>query len=251
MKPRVPASGRPSERERCHQQERGSSAAAAERRRAPPAGPPRGRRRTTLPAAPALRVVPFPRSPETAACGRGRRAGRGTAGSVAPQHGGLAGPDTAPDVAHGATFRGKYEGFQHLTSPRGLTPCRHSVTAAELRIEGPGRREVVARFDGGRMSSDAGAVLLREADRDGRGDRGGWRRVSPTFATPGRVEHDLEALVAQRGLRSCAGLRGPQRPRRSARRQRAGAGAGQGGHHGGRRDRGGAISATRWPARRR
>ena len=36
---------------------------------------------------------------------------------------------------------------------------------AELRLKGPGRREVAARFDGGRMSSEGGAVLLREADR--------------------------------------------------------------------------------------
>ena len=42
---------------------------------------------------------------------------------------------------------------------------RPQCIVGELRIEGPGRREVVARFDGGRMSSDGGAVPLRDADR--------------------------------------------------------------------------------------
>ena len=68
---------------------------------------------------------------------------------------------------------------------------------AELRIEGPGRREVVARFDGGRMSSDAGAVLLREADRVV-GVTAKLASCFTDFREPARVEHDLEALVAQR-----------------------------------------------------
>ena len=69
--------------------------------------------------------------------------------------------------------------------------------AAELRIEGPGRREVVARFDGGRMSSDAGAVPLREADRVV-GVTAKLASCFTDFRAPRRVEHDLETLVAQR-----------------------------------------------------
>ena len=38
-------------------------------------------------------------------------------------------------------------------------------TARQLEFEGLGRRRIVARFDGGRMTSDGRALLLREADR--------------------------------------------------------------------------------------
>ena len=74
---------------------------------------------------------------------------------------------------------------------------RPQCTVGELRIEGPGRRQVVARFDGGRMSSDGGAVLLREADRIV-GVTAKLASCFTDFRDPARVEHDLEALVAQR-----------------------------------------------------
>ena len=74
---------------------------------------------------------------------------------------------------------------------------RPQCNVGELRIEGPGRREVVARFDGGRMSSDGGAVLLREADRIV-GVTAKLASCFTDFRDPARVEHDLEALVAQR-----------------------------------------------------
>ena len=35
----------------------------------------------------------------------------------------------------------------------------------EVVFQGHGRRDVTARFDAGRLSSDGGALLLREADR--------------------------------------------------------------------------------------
>ena len=38
-------------------------------------------------------------------------------------------------------------------------------TATQLQFHPFGRREVVARFDAGYLSSDGGALLLREADR--------------------------------------------------------------------------------------
>ncbi len=59
------------------------------------------------------------------------------------------------------------------------------------------RREVVARFDGGDITSDAGGVLLREADQR--------LNLTPRLAAcftdhrqPDRVEHSVEQLVAQR-----------------------------------------------------
>jgi len=64
-------------------------------------------------------------------------------------------------------------------------------------FQGPGRREVVAEFNGGRISSDGGVVLLREVDRR--------RRLVERFAEcfedarePGQVEHTVEQLLRQR-----------------------------------------------------
>ena len=70
-------------------------------------------------------------------------------------------------------------------------------TAAQLQFHSFGRRDVVARFDAGHLSSDGGAVLLREADR--RLDL--TRRMAECFADgrqPGKVEHTVAELVAQR-----------------------------------------------------
>ena len=64
-------------------------------------------------------------------------------------------------------------------------------------FHGLGRREIVARFDGGDISSDAGALLLREAERA----TGLIDRVAACFTDhrdPRFVEHTLEELLAQR-----------------------------------------------------
>ena len=70
-------------------------------------------------------------------------------------------------------------------------------TATQFQFHPFGRREVVARFDAGYLSSDGGALLLREADR--RLDL--TRRMARCFADArqlGRVEHTVAELVAQR-----------------------------------------------------
>ena len=74
----------------------------------------------------------------------------------------------------------------------------------ELRFEDLGRRKVVGKFDGGPMSSDAGALLLREADRmfDVIG------RFAACFTDhrdPSRVEHTVEAMLRQRVYAICLG----------------------------------------------
>ena len=64
-------------------------------------------------------------------------------------------------------------------------------------FRGTGRREVIGRFDGGRMSSDGGALLLRDADKV----VGLSARIAACFddyRDPTRTEHSLEALVRQR-----------------------------------------------------
>ena len=60
-----------------------------------------------------------------------------------------------------------------------------------------GRREVIGRFDGGMISSDAGGMLLREVER--------WFGILKRFAAcfrdyrdPQRIEHSVETLISQR-----------------------------------------------------
>jgi hypothetical protein len=60
-----------------------------------------------------------------------------------------------------------------------------------------GRREVIGRFDGGMISSDAGGLLLREVERR----FGIVERFSACFVDyrdPQRTEHSLKALISQR-----------------------------------------------------
>jgi hypothetical protein len=70
-------------------------------------------------------------------------------------------------------------------------------SAEQLEFEGFAGRRVVAAFDGGAMTSDAGALLLREADRA----IGLSRRVSACFSdyrNPHQVVHALPTLIGQR-----------------------------------------------------
>ena len=58
-------------------------------------------------------------------------------------------------------------------------------------------REVVARFDGGEITSDAGALLLREVEHK----TGILRQLAACFTdhrNPDRVEHHVSELIAQR-----------------------------------------------------
>ena len=70
-------------------------------------------------------------------------------------------------------------------------------TADRLRFEPLGRREVVAAFDGGKITSDAGALLLREVERKTRA----IARFADCFRDyrdPDLIEHTVQDLVAQR-----------------------------------------------------
>jgi hypothetical protein len=70
-------------------------------------------------------------------------------------------------------------------------------TARRFEFQGPGRRQIVAEFTGGQITSDGGVMLLGEVDRR--------RRVVERFADcfedhrdPDRVEHSVEELLRQR-----------------------------------------------------
>ena len=71
--------------------------------------------------------------------------------------------------------------------------------AQQFEFEGIGRRAVVAAFDGGAVSSDAGALLLSKADRA----LGLVERFAGCFEDrrdPDLIEHSVKMLVGQRVL---------------------------------------------------
>jgi Transposase DDE domain group 1 len=75
------------------------------------------------------------------------------------------------------------------------TDCNQPI----VRFTPLGRREVIARFDAGAISSDGGAILLREVDRRinllDRVDQ-----LIPDPRDPLHIEHDQRTLLAQRVL---------------------------------------------------
>lgn len=70
-------------------------------------------------------------------------------------------------------------------------------TAEQLSFQGIGRREVVAQFDGGQISSDGGGLLLRETERR-TGIVEQFARCFRDHRVAERIEHSVESLVAQR-----------------------------------------------------
>ena len=70
-------------------------------------------------------------------------------------------------------------------------------TPKQLHFHALGRRDVVGRFDGGRITSDAGGVLLRETDlRLGLLDR--LAQCFSDYRNPNSVEHTVRSLLGQR-----------------------------------------------------
>ena len=81
-----------------------------------------------------------------------------------------------------------------------MTECNQK----DLIFHGLGRRDVVARFDGGAITSDAGGVLLRELEQR----TGILQRFSDCFTDhrdAGLIEHTVLALVKQRTFGLCLG----------------------------------------------
>jgi hypothetical protein len=76
-----------------------------------------------------------------------------------------------------------------------MTECN----GEQLEFHGLGRRAVVARFDGGAISTDGGALLLREVEAK----TGLLRAIAEQFTDhrdPALIEHTVGELVAQRIL---------------------------------------------------
>jgi hypothetical protein len=74
-----------------------------------------------------------------------------------------------------------------------MTEC----TRQPLLFSSLGRQQIVADFNGGQLTSDAGALLLREVDR-----RAGLTEALADGITdsrdPAKIKHDLRTLIAQR-----------------------------------------------------
>jgi hypothetical protein len=60
-----------------------------------------------------------------------------------------------------------------------------------------GRRDVVAQFDGGRITSDGGGLLLRQTERV-TGIIGRFAACFTDYRDPDRIEHTVDELAAQR-----------------------------------------------------
>ena len=84
-------------------------------------------------------------------------------------------------------------------------------TSTQLVFEGLGRRAVVGRFDGGRLTTDGGVLLLREVDRRFRvtSPPGGVLLGPPRPAADRASPGDAGGAA---GVGPGGGLRGPQRP---------------------------------------
>ncbi len=74
-----------------------------------------------------------------------------------------------------------------------VTEC----SADSLLFQGVNRRDVVARFDGGAISSDAGGLLLRQVEQR-TGIIGQFARCFTDHRDPDRSEHTAKDLIAQR-----------------------------------------------------
>ena len=70
-------------------------------------------------------------------------------------------------------------------------------TAQQMEFHGLGRRKVVGQFNGGKISSDSGGLLLREVEQRTHI----LKRLSGCFIDyrdPDQIEHGLESLIKQR-----------------------------------------------------
>jgi hypothetical protein len=74
-----------------------------------------------------------------------------------------------------------------------MTECIQS----RLAFASEGKREVVAEFNGGTISSDGGALLLRETDRK-INLLGRFSKCFLDGRNPALVEHRIEQMLAQR-----------------------------------------------------
>ena len=76
-----------------------------------------------------------------------------------------------------------------------MTDC----TSSQMKFKGFGRRRVVGAFDGGRITSDGGVLLVREV-AEGSGLIGKFASCFTDHRDAALIEHTVESLIAQRVL---------------------------------------------------
>ena len=81
------------------------------------------------------------------------------------------------------------------------TDCRE----AQLTFQGLGRRTVVADFSAGRLSSDAGGLLLLREVAERSGLLWRFAQCFRDHRTPALLEHTVAELLAQRVLAQACG----------------------------------------------
>ncbi len=88
-----------------------------------------------------------------------------------------------------------------------MTDCNRQP----LSLSSLGSKSVVADFLGGRLTSDAGALLLREVGQK-TGLFEALDQAIPDPRHPVYIVHDQESMIAQRIIAIALGYRRPQRP---------------------------------------
>ena len=84
-----------------------------------------------------------------------------------------------------------------VTPKKGAQILHTQCNPEQLEFQGFGTRKVVADFSGGRITSDAGSLLLREVEK-GTGILRSFAECFVDYRTPELVEHTVQELVAQR-----------------------------------------------------
>ncbi len=70
-------------------------------------------------------------------------------------------------------------------------------TPSQLEFHAIGKREIISKFDGGNITSDAGGLLLRETEKR-TGIIKGFAQCFTDLRNPDLIEHSVAELVAQR-----------------------------------------------------
>ncbi len=73
-------------------------------------------------------------------------------------------PNIAPNIENGLRHVVKCNQLQPLRTPQAKKPMSTHCTSNSVEFQAFFSRKVTARFDGGRLTSDAGALLLREVE---------------------------------------------------------------------------------------
>jgi hypothetical protein len=80
------------------------------------------------------------------------------------------------------------------------TECK----SKKIKFQGLGLKNVIASFDGGNITSDAGALILREIDK-AKNFIKDFALCFTDYRSPDLIEHSIEELLKQRVFGICLG----------------------------------------------